>query len=44
MVRASIYSMQNIVKQIYEENKMVNTESKIVPVSEIFRLQNMDKC
>lgn len=38
--RASVAAMQNLSKQIFQEESLVNIEEKIVPVKEIFRLQN----
>ena len=39
-LRASITNMQKIVKKIYEDESLINIENEIVPVKEIFRLQN----
>ena len=39
-VRASITNMQKIVKQIYDEESLQRIQEKIVPVKEIFRLQD----
>ena len=40
-LRASITSMQKVVKQIYTEQSLQSIENSIVPVKEIFRLQNV---
>ncbi|MBF0194388.1 MAG: phosphoenolpyruvate mutase [Magnetococcales bacterium] len=42
-MRSSISAMQNSIKQIYKEQSLVGIEPKIIPVSEIFRLQNADE-
>lgn len=42
-LRASITNMQKIIKQIYEEQSLINIEEKIVPVKEIFRLQDVNE-
>ncbi|MBN1639222.1 MAG: phosphoenolpyruvate mutase [Ignavibacteriales bacterium] len=42
-LRASITNMQKILKVIYDENSLANIEKKVVPVKEIFRLQNMQE-
>ncbi|XP_057294881.1 phosphoenolpyruvate phosphomutase-like [Hydractinia symbiolongicarpus] len=39
-VRASINAMQNTCRTIFEEQSLVNVEDKIVPVKEVFRIQN----
>ncbi len=39
-LRSSITNMQKIVKKIYEDESLSNIENEIVPVKEIFRLQN----
>lgn len=38
-VRASIKAMQDVTRQIFEDKSLVNVESKIASVSEVFRLQ-----
>jgi len=38
--RASVQAMQQTCKQIHQDQSLVNVESKIVPVNEVFRLQN----
>jgi len=43
MVRAAISAMQTIAKEIRETETLVNVEDRIVPVGEIFRLQNADE-
>lgn len=42
-LRAAITNMQKILKVIYDENSLASIEKKIVPVKEIFRLQNMQE-
>jgi phosphoenolpyruvate phosphomutase len=39
-LRACISAMQNTTKQIYDDQSLVNVEPHIVPVKEVFRLQN----
>ena len=39
-MRMAVTAMQAITKQIFEEQTLINVEDKIVPVSELFRLQN----
>ncbi|XP_065664165.1 phosphoenolpyruvate phosphomutase isoform X2 [Hydra vulgaris] len=39
-IRASIKAMQDTCNTIYNDQSLVNVESKVVPVKEIFRLQN----
>jgi len=40
MMRGAISKMKDIATQIYEEESLINIEDKVVPVSEVFRLQN----
>lgn len=40
LMRTSIRAMQETAKQIYDEQSLINVEDKVVPVKEIFRLQN----
>lgn len=40
LMRSSVAAMQQTAAQIYQDNSLVNVENKIVPVKEIFRLQN----
>lgn len=40
MLRASIKAMQQIAAQIYAERSLSSIEDQVVPVKEIFRLQN----
>ena len=40
LMRSSITAMQNTAAQIFQDNSLMNVEDKIVPVKEIFRLQN----
>lgn len=42
-LRASVKAMQETVAQIYSERSLTSVERKIVPVKEIFRLQNADE-
>lgn len=39
-MRAAITSMQNVTKQIYTDQSLINVEDKVATVKEIFRLQN----
>ncbi len=39
-LRASIAAMQETVKTIYSERSLLSIEEKVVPVKEVFRLQN----
>lgn len=38
--RGSILKMQEITQQIYQEQNLLNVEDSIVPIKEVFRLQN----
>ena len=40
LVRSSIQAMQGTAKQIFDDQSLINVEDKVVPVKEIFRLQN----
>lgn len=40
LLRSSIKAMQQTAEQIYSERSLMGVEDKIVPVKEIFRLQN----
>jgi phosphoenolpyruvate phosphomutase len=40
LMRASIKAMQETAAEIYEARTLASIENKIVPVKEIFRLQN----
>lgn len=42
-LRASITNMQKIVGRIYEEQSLAGVQEKIVPVKEIFRIQNVNE-
>ncbi|MBN9673699.1 isocitrate lyase/phosphoenolpyruvate mutase family protein [Labrenzia aggregata] len=42
-VRAAVTGMQNVLAQIIRDGGIQNANETIVPVSEIFRLQNMDR-
>lgn len=39
-MRMAVTAMQNVTKQIFEEQSLINVEDKIVSVAELFRLQN----
>lgn len=39
-LRASITNMQKVVKNIYKDESLANIEENVVPVKEIFRIQN----
>jgi phosphoenolpyruvate phosphomutase len=43
VLRASIKAMQEMAAKIYGEKSLRNVENEIVPVKEIFRLQNADE-
>ena len=40
LIRGAITNMQNIAKQIHTEQNLLSVEDKVVPVKEIFRLQD----
>jgi phosphoenolpyruvate phosphomutase len=40
LLRSSVKAMQGTAKQIFEEKSLINIEDKVIPVKEIFRLQN----
>lgn len=42
-LRASIKSMQNISKQIFNEESLLNIEKTVSPLEEVFRLQRADE-
>jgi len=42
-LRASVKAMQNISKQILQEENLIHVENQIVSVEEIFRLQNAEE-
>jgi len=42
LVRASISAMQDIAKKIYTEQSLLTVEDEIVPVREVFRLQDAE--
>lgn len=42
-IRSSIKIMQDTTKRIFEDRSLINVESKIVSVSEVFRLQGADE-
>ncbi len=43
MVRAAASAMQSVAKEIHASETLVNVEDQIVPVAEIFRLQDADE-
>jgi phosphoenolpyruvate phosphomutase len=43
LVRAAASAMQSVSKEIFESETLVNVEDHIVPVNEIFRLQDADE-
>src|SRR5882672_2685708 len=43
LVRSAVSAMQSVAKEIYESETLVNVEDRIVPVNEIFRLQDADE-
>jgi len=42
-LRAAISAMKNVTTQIFQEQSLIGVEDKIVPVSEVFRLQGADE-
>ncbi len=43
MVRSAASAMQSVAKDVFETQTLVNVEDRIVPVNEIFRLQDADE-
>jgi phosphoenolpyruvate phosphomutase len=43
LVRAAVSAMQSVAKEIFDSQTLVNVEDRIVPVNEIFRLQDADE-
>ena len=43
LIRAAISSMEEVAKEIYENETLVNVEDRIATVDEIFRLQGADE-
>src|SRR3984957_8503599 len=43
LVRSAVSAMQSVAKEIYDSQTLVNVEDRIVPVNEIFRLQDVDE-
>src|SRR5271168_888009 len=43
LVRAAASAMQSVAKEIHESQTLVNVEDRIVPVNELFRLQDADE-
>src|SRR6266478_6545814 len=43
MVRSAVSAMQSVAKEIHDSQTLVNVEDRIVPVNEIFRLQDADE-
>jgi 2-methylisocitrate lyase-like PEP mutase family enzyme len=42
-VRAAVTAMQQVFAQIIQDGGIQNVDNKLVPVTEIFRLQGMDE-
>jgi phosphoenolpyruvate phosphomutase len=42
-LRSAVAAMQNVSKQIFTDRSLINVEKNIVPVNEVFRLQNVDE-
>ena len=43
LVRSAVGAMQSVAKEIFESQTLVNVEDRIVPVNEIFRLQDAEE-
>ncbi len=43
LVRSAVSAMQSVAREIYESQTLVHVEDRIVPVNEIFRLQDADE-
>jgi phosphoenolpyruvate phosphomutase len=43
LVRSAVSAMQSVAKEIFDSQTLVNVEDRIVPVNEIFRLQDADE-
>jgi phosphoenolpyruvate phosphomutase len=43
LVRSAVSAMQSVAKEIHDSQTLVNVEDRIVPVNEIFRLQDADE-
>jgi phosphoenolpyruvate phosphomutase len=43
LVRSAAAAMQSVAREIFESETLVNVEDRIVPVNEIFRLQDADE-
>lgn len=43
LIRASVFQMQKIAKDIYQEKTVANLDKEIVSMNEIFRLQNFEE-
>lgn len=43
LLRSSVMAMQETARQIYEDQALINIENKIVPIAEIFRLQDVEE-
>jgi phosphoenolpyruvate phosphomutase len=43
LVRSAASAMQSVAREIFESETLVNVEDRIVPVNEIFRLQDADE-
>jgi phosphoenolpyruvate phosphomutase len=42
-MRAAVKAMQQVSRQIYQDQSLVNVEKEVVPVNEIFRLQKQEE-
>jgi phosphoenolpyruvate phosphomutase len=43
LLRSSVLAMQNTAAKIFENQRVDGLDQEIVPVEEIFRLQNVDE-
>jgi phosphoenolpyruvate phosphomutase len=43
LVRSAVSAMQSVAKEVHDSQTLVNVEDRIVPVDEIFRLQDADE-
>jgi phosphoenolpyruvate phosphomutase len=43
LLRSSVRAMQETARQVYKDQSLMDIENKIVPVSEIFRIQNVEE-
>jgi phosphoenolpyruvate phosphomutase len=42
-LRSSIIAMQETTKRIFEDQSLINVESEVANLNEVFRLQNADE-